>query len=287
MSGRLLCFSGYSSQCGERIIFPIFCVGNACPLRATYFRQDLPHVAGSPNLRVLWLIRLPFNHRLLSQLRVSQLSSRVLIILRYQRRTVSTSLRVSSISVSENNVIRGINGSLKFSNASLCTCHNLLTPEVLHILTNTNASVLVSVGVKPLTDLNFYFEAVCYASSQGLRDPYGLYISLCTLHLFCSGIRGNNISFLAFRHRRNTRYGWLVKPYPTRTYTLQDASRLNLTLIVVERPITGPTPHRSGRAELPHPAPQLYIHSCKTRPLVPVDQHISFADAWSLNFKIL
>ncbi|MFT4764821.1 MAG: hypothetical protein ACI9OH_001923, partial [Oleispira sp.] len=26
------------------------------------------------------------------------------------------------------------------------------------------------------------------------------------------------------RHRRNTRYGWWVKPYPTGTYTLQDAS---------------------------------------------------------------
>ena len=49
----------------------------------------------------------------------------------------------------------GINGSLKFSNASLCTCHNLLTPEALHILTKSNASVLASVGVKPLTDLNF------------------------------------------------------------------------------------------------------------------------------------
>ena len=31
----------------------------------------------------------------------------------------------------KNNVIRGINGSLKFSNTSLCTCHNLLTPEAL------------------------------------------------------------------------------------------------------------------------------------------------------------
>ena len=70
---------------------------------------------------------------------------------------------------------------------SLCTCHNLLTPEALHILTKSDASVLTSVGVKPLADLNFDFEAVCYASSQGLRNPYGLYISLCTLHLSCSG----------------------------------------------------------------------------------------------------
>ncbi|NQY75042.1 MAG: hypothetical protein HRT90_09805 [Candidatus Margulisbacteria bacterium] len=42
--------------------------------------------------------------------------------------------------------------------------------------------------VKPLVDLNFHFEAVCYASSQDLRHPYGLHNSLCTLHLYCSGI---------------------------------------------------------------------------------------------------
>ena len=46
--------------------------------------------------------------------------------------------------------------------------------------------MLTSVGVKPLVDLNLDFEAVCYASSQDLRNPYGLHNSLCTLHLFCS-----------------------------------------------------------------------------------------------------
>ena len=82
----------------------------------------------------------------------------------------------------------GLSGSLKFSNTSLCTCHNLLTPEALPILTKTDAAVLTSVGVKPLVDLNLHFEAVCYASSQELRTPYGLHNSLCTLHLFCSEI---------------------------------------------------------------------------------------------------
>jgi hypothetical protein len=42
-------------------------------------------------------------------------------------------------------------------------------------------------------------------------------------------------------------------------------NRVILQPIVVERPVTKPTPHRSGHAELPHPALQLYIHSCKTR----------------------
>jgi len=29
--------------------------------------------------------------------------------------------------------------------------------------------------------------------------------------------------FHPLRHRRNTRYGWLARPFPTRTFTLQDA----------------------------------------------------------------
>jgi len=47
--------------------------------------------------------------------------------------------------------------------------------------------------------------------------PYGLHDSLCTLHLFCSS------RLAELRHRRNTRYGWAANPYPTGTYTPQDA----------------------------------------------------------------
>ena len=32
-------------------------------------------------------------------------------------------------------------------------------------ITKAGISVLAPVGVKPFADLNFYFEAVCYASS--------------------------------------------------------------------------------------------------------------------------
>ena len=55
---------------------------------------------------------------------------------------------------------QGLDGSPKFLYASLCTCHSLLTPETLHILTTTDASVLPSVYVKTLGDLNLPFEAV-------------------------------------------------------------------------------------------------------------------------------
>ena len=95
----LLCFSCYSTQWGVLIVFPIFCVGDEGPLRATYFRQDLSHVVGSPNLRVLCLIRLPSDHRQLSPLRASLLSLWYEIIVERQRSPVSECLRVSSISV--------------------------------------------------------------------------------------------------------------------------------------------------------------------------------------------
>jgi len=37
--------------------------------------------------------------------------------------------------------------------------------------------------------------------------------------------------------------------------------------VVVERPVTEATPHRSGRAELPHPALQIYLCPRKTQAL--------------------
>jgi hypothetical protein len=55
---------------------------------------------------------------------------------------------------------QGLNGSPKFLYASLCTCHSLMTPEALHILTMADASVLTSVCVKTLVNLNLHFEAV-------------------------------------------------------------------------------------------------------------------------------
>lgn len=64
---------------------------------------------------------------------------------------------------------QGLNGPPKFLDASLCTCHSLLTPEILHILTKTDASVLTSVYVKTLVDLDFHFEAV--PALRGCEPP--------------------------------------------------------------------------------------------------------------------
>jgi hypothetical protein len=65
-------------------------------------------------------------------------------------------------------------------------------------------------------------------STSGTRIPYGLYNSLSTLHVACSFdgvLTPEKLSpFLKLRPTRKTRYRWLARPYPTGTFTLQDAS---------------------------------------------------------------
>ncbi len=53
---------------------------------------------------------------------------------------------------------------------------------------------------------------------SGSTDSPTAYMILC-VRFVCFVRR----KFHRLRHRRNTRYGWLARPYPTRTFTLQDA----------------------------------------------------------------
>ena len=82
-------------------------------------------------------------------------------------------------------------------------------------------------GVTSLVSQNLiYYRSDNSTSGTGI--PYGLYNSLCTLHLFCSSgcecIADKYFTNPRLRHKRNTRYRGLAKPYLTGTYTLQDAS---------------------------------------------------------------
>jgi len=47
--------------------------------------------------------------------------------------------------------------------------------------------------------------------------------ALCTLHPCCSRWLQCPYQRVAIRQRRNTRYGWMVSPYPTGTCTRQEA----------------------------------------------------------------
>src|SRR6266571_7436641 len=52
--------------------------------------------------------------------------------------------------------------------------------------------------------------------------PYGLQDTLSTLRPSCSSCVRPRL-----RHGRKTRYGWVARPYPTRTFTLQETPSLS------------------------------------------------------------
>ena len=92
----------------------------------------------------------------------------------------------------------------------------LRTPPDLHILTTlTDASVLLSVRAKTLSVWIEPFEARYILTTRD--GPYGQYMILC-VRLPHTIVRRLPDSL----NEINTRYGWLVRPYPTRTFTLQD-----------------------------------------------------------------
>lgn len=61
-----------------------------------------------------------------------------------------------------------------------------------------------------------------YQTSGRCGLPYGLHGSLCTLQTFRSVCRSTLLLRIC-----NTRYGWLVRPYPAGTLTLQEAPSLS------------------------------------------------------------
>jgi hypothetical protein len=69
-------------------------------------------------------------------------------------------------------------------NASLHTCHCLITPLTRHNLTNTAALLRLQWRYKPRQSDLIFIGAI--PALQGHDSPYGLYDSLCTLHQYCS-----------------------------------------------------------------------------------------------------
>ena len=68
--------------------------------------------------------------------------------------------------------------------ASLHTCHDLITPLTRHNLTITIALHGLRWRYKPRQSGPIVYRSD--TSTSGTRIPYGLYDSLCTLHLYCS-----------------------------------------------------------------------------------------------------
>ncbi len=95
---------------------------------------------------------------------------------------------------------------------SFTSSHSRVAPTIIRALI-ADALVLASVCVKTLADRDGISGLYHLSGIHGI--PYSLHDSLCTLRAPCSP------TFLRLRHARNTRYGWLARPYPTGTCTLQ------------------------------------------------------------------
>jgi hypothetical protein len=107
-------------------------------------------------------------------------------------------------------------GPPKFFAVSLPACRGLWTPADLHILATSDALGWPSVSVTTLgvrstriAKLDQHFRVRAH--------PYGLQDALSTLRPSCSPWYPPRL-----RHGRKTRYGWVARPYPTGSFTLQD-----------------------------------------------------------------
>ncbi len=113
----------------------------------------------------------------------------------------------------------GASGASRVLNVSLPACHGLRTPVDLHILAKTDASVLPSESVKTLGVHNNPFRSCTSTSGYTVTPTAYRILCLRLAHL----VRRYNHRL---RHRPKTRYGWLAKPCPAETFTLQDTPNL-------------------------------------------------------------
>jgi len=111
-------------------------------------------------------------------------------------------------------------GLPKFCDVSLPACHGLRTPADLPNLANSVALVLPSGAFKPSASAIAMSKLYQHFRVRG--HPCGLQDTLSTLRPSCSSCVRPQL-----RHGRQTRYGWGARPYPTRTYTLQETPSLS------------------------------------------------------------
>jgi len=178
---------------------------------AAYSRRVLRHVAGFPDLRLLCPIRHPLGIQPSPACLDAPCSTTP------PGRTPcrgSSPVRVPTLTVSSFHFLQEPSGLPEFSNVSLPVCHGLRTPADLHILANSDASVLPSVNVKTLGVRNHLFRS-CTSTSGSATSPTAYRILCVRLPRLCSRVT-------PLRDGINTRYGRVANPYPTGTSTPQE-----------------------------------------------------------------
>jgi hypothetical protein len=141
-------------------------------------------------------------------------------------------------------------GPPKCFDASLPACHGLRTPADLPLLANPDGRVWPSGACKPSASASAMSKL--YQHFRGRGSPCGLQDTLSTLRPSCSpGSRPR------LRHGRQTRYGWVARPYPTGTCTLLETPSLSWR-------------DNAGRQLLPKAGAQRTLEavSCRVEPMV-------------------
>ena len=102
-----------------------------------------------------------------------------------------------------------------FFDVSLPACHGLRTPADRPNLATSVARMVPAGAFKPSASAMAMSKLSQHCRVRG--HPYGLQETLSTLRPSCSPRVQPRL-----RHGRKTRYGWVARPYPTGTYTLQE-----------------------------------------------------------------
>ena len=102
-----------------------------------------------------------------------------------------------------------------FFDSSLPACHGLRTPADLHNLAKSVALMLPSGAFKPSASAIAMSKLYQHFRVRG--HPCGLQDTLSTLRPSCAPRVQPRL-----RHGRTTRYGWVARPYPAGTLTLQE-----------------------------------------------------------------
>ena len=184
-------------------VFPIRRVRHEFPLRASYFRQILPHVHGFPMPRVLCLIRHPIRMRPTSMsacpaLSLSDLSTRAQA--GFQDLVPYVSLTPTASKPNSDQELLGLPG---FSDVSLPACHGLWTPTDLRTQAIPGASCCLPA--RKTVDIRNKLISKLYQHIRAHGRPYGLQDSLCTLT--SSIVRGLPHSSMKPTHDTG---GWLT-----------------------------------------------------------------------------
>ena len=197
------------------------------PLRATGSRQLLPHVNGSPVLGVLWADPTPHGSSvsLAFSVQVAYLSSLVAPRLGarpslWVRVSPSVPRRPRALRVAfESAGIYGASQVLRRSSPCMPCPDDPGRPPESHQFDSIAWASRKRKRWPPASSIGF---SGLYQTSGRCGLPYGLHGSLCTLQTFRS------VRLTTFLLQIcNTRYGWLVRPYPAGTCTLQEAPSLS------------------------------------------------------------